>query len=540
MAGDAVPPPGAVDEEVKPYKIHIPSKHLELTRQKLELTRLPHEGAEPQIEPLIDYWLESYSFRDTETKLNTNIPQFRTSLPVSSSSSASSSSSPESIRIHFIHSPSSSPSGGPSATPLLLLPPFPLTNLSLYPHITSSSLTSEFNTVIPAYPGTGFSDSLPSSSTSVLESTAHLFNTLMTQRLGYKTYLVSVTSPNSVDNILAQHLVSFYPESCVGANLINPALEKPKLAKDPWEWSKYLVARFFRGGLAGYSEEDFEQQQQQSVRQKGGDEEKGGDGVELQEPDTISYALCDSPVGTLAAVVKGLKSKNIGEAQGKKFSEEELVTLTNLAWLPGPEGAVRFAVAVGQEKKLSTPTKEKKNKRRVSVTVFTGGAGKKYCPPAWANTEYTLANTQRVKGSSPGLLLAFERPEVILEGVRGLVKGSEKLDTRAAKKEKKKMQGDTETAPFEGVLIHPATEEQEVTTPQDKLIQPPALEMSAISSPASGETAVAGMVDVRGKGKANTTAGDYLEPPAPIRFVSSDGESPDTLVENSPPPLDRA
>lgn len=43
----------------------IPTKHLDLTRQKLELTRLPREGSapvpgawqpKPLIESLIDYW----------------------------------------------------------------------------------------------------------------------------------------------------------------------------------------------------------------------------------------------------------------------------------------------------------------------------------------------------------------------------------------------------------------------------------------------------------------------------------------------------
>lgn len=44
----------------------VSTKYLDLTRQKLELTRLPHEGSEPksndwwepkaQVESLIDYW----------------------------------------------------------------------------------------------------------------------------------------------------------------------------------------------------------------------------------------------------------------------------------------------------------------------------------------------------------------------------------------------------------------------------------------------------------------------------------------------------
>jgi len=119
------------------------------------------------------------------------------------------------------------------------------------------------------------------------------------------------------------------------------------------------------------------------------------------------------------------------------------------------------------------------------------------------------------------------------------------------------------------VIIHPATEP--TPAPGEPAQKP--MEMSAISSPASGDTAVAPLGstpspspggeaagsplgaartrspsvrivepnlggsggDVKGKGKAK--ASDYLEPPAPVRGDSiTDGESPDTLVENSPPP----
>lgn len=77
VAGAAPPAPGAQaapaatadehhDDEIRPYRIHVSSKYLELTRRKLELTRLPHDVVEPkavetwepkpQVEPLIDYW----------------------------------------------------------------------------------------------------------------------------------------------------------------------------------------------------------------------------------------------------------------------------------------------------------------------------------------------------------------------------------------------------------------------------------------------------------------------------------------------------
>ena len=58
----------SMGEEIKPYKMHVSSKYLELTQKKLELTRLPHELLLPkarewengtpksEIEPLIDFW----------------------------------------------------------------------------------------------------------------------------------------------------------------------------------------------------------------------------------------------------------------------------------------------------------------------------------------------------------------------------------------------------------------------------------------------------------------------------------------------------
>ena len=82
----SLPGHGNGGEEIRPYKIHVSlrklqsrrnwfadrrqvsSKYLDLTRKKLELTRLPHEILLPparewengtpksEIEPLIDYW----------------------------------------------------------------------------------------------------------------------------------------------------------------------------------------------------------------------------------------------------------------------------------------------------------------------------------------------------------------------------------------------------------------------------------------------------------------------------------------------------
>lgn len=167
-----------------------------------------------------------------------------------------------------------------------------------------------------------------------------------------------------------------------------------------------------------------------------------------------SYAMCDSPTGLLVFAMKGLGLL----APGVQLTSEQIITLTNLAWLPGPEYAMRFwarcATEQAETKQIKTPSSS--NKPKVAITVFLGGkdegqadasttlevgegairleppmktdAISGYACPAWGKTHYSVLFSQRVAGK-PGLL-AWERPQVILAGVRGLARELLKVDKR--------------------------------------------------------------------------------------------------------------
>lgn len=632
---------------VKPYKIHIPTRHLSLARQKLELTRLPREGSlprsahwwepKPLVEPLIDYWLEKYSFRDVEAHLNTTLPQFRASIPLPPSPATPEAASP--LRIHFLHARSASP----TAIPLLVIPPFPLTNLSLA-HLLKPLTTPDdaslqaFHVVIPGLPGLGFSDALPNNFIPPTEATAAIFNTLMTERLGYEYYLTTSTSfsspsslggggENDIDYRLAHAVATNHPGHCLGTNLISPTLSPPTLRKAPWEWAKWSVAWFLRGGIAGYEERDFLAYYSSSSPSSGS--------VSLKEPNTLAYALCDSPVGMLAYVLKvlGNRRRN-GSKDGRLFTDEELITLTSLAWLPGPEGLLRYLAGCNQEAgdEQEETTSTAKTKPRVAITVFSPGyattavtaattttttttaaepeqedvyppqgirnrnrPATRYAPPAWGRVLYNVAHTQHVHqpSTSNGLLLSFEQPEVIFSGVRALAEKVRAADGRVVP-----------VAALEGVVVGadssgaapPAPSATAVPTIKAVPAAPPVLPSSpaakattapttttttvpstAITASAAGLTVVepdsvpvvaaAGAAsapasplptpspftpdwspfDTRRKGKAKETSAagahdkDLLAPPTLRRDISSDGESPDTLVEDgSPSPLGRS
>ncbi|KAH6640947.1 Alpha/Beta hydrolase protein [Chaetomium tenue] len=595
-------------DEVKPYSIHIPSKHLDLTRQKLELTRLPHEPSpasdsntwapKPIIEPLIDYWLESYSWRTTESQFNTNphLPQFRTAITPPDSHAP--------IRIHFIHARSHTP----GAIPLLVIPPFPLPALSLAPLIplltgtptqpgNGSGSPDEtqhqrqyFHVIIPSLSGTAFSDPLPPSFSpdiNPIPTTATILNTLM-HRLGYPAYLATATSPSTtpsttnasigsggaagagrIGELIVRRLVTAHGASCVGGHLVCPVLRAPRLG---WRggWRGVVVRVLLRrGGGDGNGGYEWGRGRGRERERGGGGRDGGGSGGgggggglgRVAEPDTLAYALCDSPVGMLAFLLRGLR---LAAGGGKAvFTRDELITLANLMWLPGPEGMLRFWAACGRHMEEDEKP-ARGHKPKVAITVFAGADGSQkgkqpetatavavaegdeetaglwptaeevaarkesYYPPAWANTLFDVVHIQRVAGPSSGLL-AWEQPEVILAGVRGLAKAVLAKDSRLVSAvsstgvpvESADAGKQAAGAVVEGQKPVAATGSSEDSSPAGAVEGAPA---------ASGAAAQGG--DHKGKGKD----AERLAPPVVVSSVED--ESPGTLVNT--PPLEEA
>ncbi|PTB69482.1 alpha/beta-hydrolase [Trichoderma citrinoviride] len=442
----------AADGEIREYKIHASTKYLELTRQKLELARLPREipdanstswwNPKPALEPLIDYWLEKFFWKEHEREINQSVPQFKISFQTSATEAPT--------RIHFIHARSRHA----NAVPLLLIPPFPFTNLS-FRHITETftdpsdaTVDQPFHLVMPSLPGLGFSDSLPDNMP-VIPKTSEMLDTLM-KRLGYEHYIASssgsVVSPEGgVDWKIINLLAATYPDSCLGVHLISPPLKAPKALKSPVEWMKLTLAKTLQTSIFGYTKEDIVTLQK-NERERA---EKtpfsnilalGPFAAGAYDPNTLAYALCDSPTGLLVfflALFRELDSD-------KEYTSLELVTTTKLTWLPGPEGTLRLladSYLSGDDLGLKPSRKPK-----ASITVFVAddeagqsasnsaqqsapsASAKPYACPSWGKQHYDVVWTGRVRGKQG--LLAWERPQVIAEGARNLAKALIAVDKR--------------------------------------------------------------------------------------------------------------
>ncbi|KAL3423035.1 epoxide hydrolase [Phlyctema vagabunda] len=454
----------AAGEEIKPYKIHVSSKYLELTQKKLELTRLPHELLLPkarewelgtpksEIEPLIDYWLEQYSWRDREAHLNSTLPQFRTAIQPTPGGVP--------LRIHFIHvrSPHA------HAIPLLLIPPFPLTNISLAALIKplaepeSPTSTQPFHVVIPSMPGLGFSDAFSGYSDgkqTVLAQTAEIFNSLMV-RLGYGTYIASATgggreSPVGIDYHLACLIGEAWSENCQGVHVINPLVERPRLRREPLGWIKLSFASFFQARIFGYEAEDFAALRESHKMSQARKATKhinertpmpkssmgnicGAAGMlGLREPNTLAYALCDSPAGLMSWVCSALRRAS----PNHHLSETDIIDVTQMTWLPGPEACMRlWASAVSEVEELRT---KKHRRSKLAITVFGCHGDDGYVCPAWVASKHDVVFVQRPGGRAG--LLAWDNKEVIISGIQGLARELEKT------------RGRIKVAPLEQVVV---------------------------------------------------------------------------------------
>lgn len=314
----------ATAEAITPYSMHVSSKYLDLTRKKLELTRLPRELELPEhqrwaqgtpktvLEPLLDYWLEHYDWRAQEAHFNSTLPQYRTTINLPSSHASKSS---QSLRIHFVHKCSSHS----NAIPLLFCHSRPSSFIEVSkiidaltdpPSLPSSGNGAQqaFHVIAPSIPGFGFSDASSLENFGLTE-TAAVFNGVM-ERLGYKRYVAHG------EYHLCRALALNHGQNCVAVHVINPTFPEPTFRKSPMAFFKYRIARLTRARISalcfGYipSElHDVERLEEESSQVAQPWLGSTLSHLYLYRPQTLAFSLCDSPVGLLANLLDVIHSR---------------------------------------------------------------------------------------------------------------------------------------------------------------------------------------------------------------------------------------
>ena len=264
------------NDAIRPFKIAISDAVLADLKQRLANTRWPEKETVSDwsqgiplayTQEVCDYWLNSYDWRAREALLN-KYPQFMTEL--------------NGLDIHFIHARSPHP----DARPLLMTHGWPGSIVEFQkvigplidPVAYGGDAADAFHVVCPSLPGYGFSGK-PKASGWNIEKIAETWNQLML-RLDYPQYFAqggdwgaAVTSAIGMQNLgncqaIHVNMVIVEPDPAT-MNDLTP-LEQSALA-----------------GMQHYSDHDSGYSKQQSTR-----------------PQTVGYALSDSPVGQMAWILE--------------------------------------------------------------------------------------------------------------------------------------------------------------------------------------------------------------------------------------------
>jgi microsomal epoxide hydrolase len=356
----------------RPFRLEVPEAALADLRERLARTRWPDE---PPLEPwstgtslgylksLCEYWRGGFDWRAWEAKLNA-FPQYKAEVA--------------GIELHYIHAPGS----GAGAMPLLLLHGWPGSVFEF--HRLIPLLGERFTVIAPSLPGYGLSFT-PGQRRFGVEDIAGAMAELMAG-LGYRRFGCQGGDWGaSIASVLAHR----HPERIAGIHLNLLIVRRdPKLATDP-RYHAQLVA-FLK-------------------------EETGYQAIQGTKPQTLAYALTDSPAGLAAWIVEKFRTwSDCGGDPERAVSRDEMLANISLYWFTGAIGSSFWPYYARLHDGWPIP-------EGARIDVPTGYAefpGEILLPPrALAETVY--ADIRRwTKMPRGGHFAALEQPEALAREVK--------------------------------------------------------------------------------------------------------------------------
>jgi epoxide hydrolase len=297
---------------VERFHIDIPRADLDDLRDRLGRTRWPDELPEVgwsygvplgYVRDLADYWRDGYNWREQEARLNA-FPQFTTTI--------------DGQNVHFLHVRSPEPEalplvlthGWPGSVAEFLDILGPLTN----PVAHGGQAADAFHVVAPSLPGFAFSGPTVESGWNI-RRIAVAWAELM-RRLGYDRYgaqggdFGSIVSPE-LARVATAHVVG------VHVNALVTTSSQPRDAAE----------------MAGLT--DAEQARLKNL-ERWYTERSGYATIQSTRPQTLAYALVDSPTGLLAWNAEWFEDYG---AHIGTIDRDRVLTNVMLYWLTGTAGS---------------------------------------------------------------------------------------------------------------------------------------------------------------------------------------------------------
>lgn len=297
-----------------PYRMAVPQALLDDLQQRLQQTRRPHRvpdtsgksGVSPDLlDAVLERWRSGYDWREWEARFN-QIPQYRVEFA--------------DVTLHVLLERGS----GSNPTPVILThgwPGSPAELLELimplaHPERFGGNSADGLTVVVPSLPGTGFSG-VPGRWLSPRDLAGY-WQQLMAA-LGYHRYLAH---GGDIGAAVSSWLALDYPESVIGVHLNNAVmLPAWTLALNPPSVAEQAFLAQFERRLAGETAYQL---------------------MHGTKPQTLSYALADSPAGLAAWILEKCHSWSVGDLrQPCPLDTDHLITNLMLYWL-GDAGATTW------------------------------------------------------------------------------------------------------------------------------------------------------------------------------------------------------
>jgi len=388
--GAATRPANRNADAIVPFKIQVPDEVLRDLKARLARTRLNGEipgtgwdyGTDlTYLKSLVAYWRDSFDWRAQERRLN-GFDQFKTRI--------------DGLDIHFIHQRSKVP----NAFPLVLTHGWPgsiveftkiigpLTDPAKY----GGRAEDAFNVVAISLPGFGFSGK-PQERGYSPEKMASIIATLMA-RLGYERYGVQGGDWGGIISRLvalddAKHVAGLHLNFCIAGP---PPGANPNEGVPAAELQKYQARQTYMENERGYQQ------------------------IQGTKPQTLGFALDDSPAGLAAWIVEKFHAWCDCDGNVEShFTKDELLTNITLYWVTQTGGS---STRIYYENRVAQP-----NGGKVTVPTACALFPKEITVPPrkWVEARYNLVRwTEMPRG---GHFAALEQPDLLVDDVRAFFHG---------------------------------------------------------------------------------------------------------------------
>jgi microsomal epoxide hydrolase len=372
----------------EPFTLRVPDEAIADLRDRLARTRFPDQApGDPwaygtnvgYLRQLVEYWRGAFDWRAEEARLNA-FPQYKVPLC--------------GIDLHFLHVPGK----GPAPCPLLLLHGWPgsvFEFLELIPRLTDPARfggdpADAFTVVAPSLPGYGLSFK-PGQPRFGVEEIADCVAELMHGALGYTSFAVQGGDWGA---ITASRLGYAHPEKLIGIHLnLLPIRRDQQDVADP-----------------NPEEQAYLDQRATWLR-----DETGYQWIQGTKPQTLAFALSDSPAGLAAWIVEKFRTwSDCGGNVETVFTRDRLLANISFYWFTGAIGSSFWPYYAVRHRPWPVP-----DGRTVDVPTGYAQFPAEILRPPRSLAERTYTDIRRWTAMPRGgHFAALEQPEALANEVR--------------------------------------------------------------------------------------------------------------------------